>query len=91
MCDMMCELESGLTCKTRDVITLTLVRWVRTRAIVFEPGSHQWSTVLGPRRSQMALDSCMGVAARLHECATASNTAVVGLSRTPTVLESACG
>ena len=38
----MCELESGLTCKTRDVITLTPVRWVRTRAIVFELGSWCW-------------------------------------------------
>ena len=38
----MCELESGLTCKTRDVITLTPVRWVRTRAIVFELGSQCW-------------------------------------------------
>ena len=38
----MCELESGLMCKTRDVITQTPVRWVRTRAIVFELGSWCW-------------------------------------------------
>ena len=38
----MCELESGLMCKTRDVITHTPVRWVRTRAIVFELGSWCW-------------------------------------------------
>ena len=38
----MCELESGLTCKTRDVITLNPVRQARTRAIVFELGSWTW-------------------------------------------------
>ena len=38
----MCELESGLMCKTRDVITQTPVRWVRTRAIVFELRSWCW-------------------------------------------------
>ena len=36
------ELESGLTCKTRDVITQTPARWVRTREIVFELGSWCW-------------------------------------------------